>query len=148
VPHCTGLVWDEARSRRSRRGCLVRVGVGTWSRRPVELASYETDPVRGRGALSLLWLVVSFFFIVGCGYPYTIGTDTKKKPSRGGGSQSSSRLACWVWAPITGEGRGLRMMGRGRSRSNLWERDGSRSEQNSWERREKRRLRKPASWVA
>jgi hypothetical protein len=50
-----GPCMRRARSRHSRRGCLVRVGVGTWSRRPVELASCETDPVRGRGALSLLW---------------------------------------------------------------------------------------------
>jgi hypothetical protein len=54
VPFCTGFVWDGARSRRSRRGCLVRVGNGARSRRPVELASYESDLVRGRGVLSLL----------------------------------------------------------------------------------------------
>jgi hypothetical protein len=72
-------------SERSRGGpCMRRgaveafpSGVPRTSRScPVELVSYETDPVRGRGALSLLWLIVSFFFIVGCGYPYSAGTDT------------------------------------------------------------------------
>jgi hypothetical protein len=45
------VVRDGARSRRSHRGCLVRVGVGARSRHSVELASYETDPVRGRDVL-------------------------------------------------------------------------------------------------
>jgi hypothetical protein len=44
----------------SRRGCLVRVGVGTRLRRPVEPASYES--VRGRGVLSVV-----FGFVVFCG---------------------------------------------------------------------------------
>jgi hypothetical protein len=40
-----------------RRGCLVRVGVGTRSRRPVELALYESESVRGRGVPSaIFWL--------------------------------------------------------------------------------------------
>jgi hypothetical protein len=62
----------------SRRGCLVRVGVGTRSRCPVEPASCESE--RGRGVLSAVFGFVvdsvSFFFIVGCGYPYYVGTDT------------------------------------------------------------------------
>jgi hypothetical protein len=39
------VVRDGMQSRRSRRGCLVRVGAGVWSRHSVELASYETDLV-------------------------------------------------------------------------------------------------------
>jgi hypothetical protein len=76
---------------------LVRAGMR--SRRPVEGASYESESERGRGvppsrprasryavevhcllSLALLCLRtsvnVSFFFIVDCGYPYSVGTDT------------------------------------------------------------------------
>jgi hypothetical protein len=61
------------------------------SRHSVEGASCESEPERGRGTpLSCLrtrrtrcaaefgrGLVVLIFIIVNCGYPYTIGTNTK-----------------------------------------------------------------------
>jgi hypothetical protein len=77
VPFCTGFVWDGALSRRSRPGCLVRVGNRARSRRPVELASYESDLVRGRGVLSLLWFNRFVFYYRWLWVPHTIGTDRR-----------------------------------------------------------------------
>jgi hypothetical protein len=75
VPYCMGLVWDG-----HGRGILVGG------------ASYESELERGRDVPSS-WprvrrtlyavevrclccgLIVSFFFIVGCGYPYPASTD-------------------------------------------------------------------------
>jgi hypothetical protein len=73
-------VQDGARSRRPRRGCLVRVGAGARSRRSVELASYESDLVCGlRWAAFYCGLAVLFFIIDGCGYPHTVGTGSVGK---------------------------------------------------------------------
>jgi hypothetical protein len=80
----------------SCRTGLVRAGAR--SRRPVEGASYESESERGRGVpssrpragrnvvkvhrpLFFGFVVfadsVLFFFIVDCGYPYTVGTDSE-----------------------------------------------------------------------
>jgi hypothetical protein len=59
-PFCTGFVWDGARLRR-----------------PVELASYEADLVRGRGVLSLLWFNRFVFYYHWLWVPHTVGTDTR-----------------------------------------------------------------------
>jgi hypothetical protein len=77
---------------------LVRVGER--SSRPVEGASYESESERGRGVPSsrprasrnavevhhplffgfaVFADSVSFFFIVDCGYPYSVGTDSYDK---------------------------------------------------------------------
>jgi hypothetical protein len=63
-----------------RRAGLVRVGAGARSRHPVERASYESEPGRGRGAPSsgLSFLLVSVFVSVLAiaVVPRTVGTDT------------------------------------------------------------------------
>jgi hypothetical protein len=48
------------------------------SRRPVEGASYESKCGRSVSSAVFGFVVdsVSFFFIVGCGYPYSAGTDS------------------------------------------------------------------------
>jgi hypothetical protein len=67
----------------SCRASLVRVG--TWSRRPVERASYESE--RGRGVSFAVTArpvfvgsgfgMVLFFLIVDCGYPLFLVPDSK-----------------------------------------------------------------------
>jgi hypothetical protein len=66
----------------SRRGGLVRVGDGMQSRHSVEPASYEADL-----SCVLKWAVlyrdlVVLVFIVKCGYPYIIGTDSSPRAFR------------------------------------------------------------------
>jgi hypothetical protein len=73
-------VRDGTRSRRSRQGCLIRVGAGAWSRFSVELASYETDLECGfEVGFVLLWLS-RFFVIDDVGTPMLlVPTQTFKK---------------------------------------------------------------------
>jgi hypothetical protein len=71
---------DKARSRCSRRGCLVRVRAGARSRRSVELASYETDLVCGLSWAAFCCGLVVFLLSMDVGTPILLVPTVAPEP--------------------------------------------------------------------